>query len=472
MAVLPDYVSGTITVTQGDVNFTGTNTLWRTMGFREGDTVQLQGFTAIIKGTSEFGNPIDSNVAGQFVEPWPGQSGTFAYRMRFLPDGARFAGKSTNLIELLGNGILTNLAELGVEDGKVPVGNAAGQYELVDTSTFGLQDPNGTLAKFADLTLAARQIFQTDENGALKALALLANKFIYTDANKDLAQGDITPWAISMLGLTGTADRLAYLNAANTSALTPLTAFGRSVIGGANAAAVRTTLGLGTAATRDVGTSGSVIPILNAQNVWSAYQWFQLTGNGPLGINLRSTGNSGTVGDFNVSPVVRLQIPRGAFEDSNGGFGLIQYEENVGTSNQLVLRINGFSANRYWQLRDNGSAYALAGSWVNSSDGRLKTDIKNIVDPVEALKKLNGCTWTRLDTGTDGIGLIAQDAENAVPGCSQIIEKEKELPDGTKITDVLALDTGGVAAAVLVEACKVMIERIEQLESRISDLTA
>ncbi|MBK0020814.1 tail fiber domain-containing protein [Ochrobactrum sp. S46] len=116
--------------------------------------------------------------------------------------------------------------------------------------------------------------------------------------------------------------------------------------------------------------------------------------------------------------------------------------------------------------------YALAGSWVNSSDGRLKTDIKNIADPLEALKKLNGCTWTRLDTGTDGIGLVAQDAENAVPGCSQIIEKEKELPDGTKITDVLALDTGGVAAAVLVEACKVMIERIEQLENRISDLTA
>lgn len=458
MAVLPDYTSGTITLANGSTTVTGTGTMFQAAAFKAGDTLQIQNLTAVIAS-------VNSNTSLTLTAPWTGTSLTNApYRARYLPDGARVTAQTTTLIELLGNGVLTNLAELGVEDGKVPVGNAAGEYELADLVT----DPNDTLAKFAALTLAARQIFQTDENGALKALALLANKFIYTDANKDLAQGDITPWAISMLGLTGTADRLAYLNAANTSALTPLSAFGRSVIGGANASAVRTTLGLGTAATRDVGTSGSVIPVLNAQNVWSAYQWLQLNGNGPLGINLRSTGNSGTVGDFNVSPVLRLQIPRGAFEDSNGGFGLIQYEENVGTSNQLVLRINGFSANRYWQLRDNGSAYALAGSWVNSSDGRLKTDIKNIADPLEALKKLNGCTWTRLDTGTDGIGLVAQDAEKAVPGCSQIIEKEKELPDGTKITDVLALDTGGVAAAVLVEACKVMLSRIEELEVKLT----
>ena len=196
MAVLPDYVSGTITVAQGDVNFTGTNTLWRTMGFREGDTVQLQGFTAIIKGTSEFGNPIDSNVAGQFVEPWPGQSGTFAYRMRFLPDGARFAGKSTNLIELLGNGVLANLAELGVEEGKTPVGGPTGEYELVDTSTFGVQDPNGSLGKLAALILEANKALVTDANGNAQQInigtlgrALLA---LATGTNAQYVQGDGT----------------------------------------------------------------------------------------------------------------------------------------------------------------------------------------------------------------------------------------------------------------------------------------
>ncbi|OYR26128.1 hypothetical protein [Brucella pseudogrignonensis] len=95
--------------------------------------------------------------------------------------------QTTTLIELLGNGVLTNLAELGVEEGKTPVGNASGQYELKPTSGFGLQDPTGSLGKLASLTLAARQILQTDENGALKALALAANKFLRTDANGDLA---------------------------------------------------------------------------------------------------------------------------------------------------------------------------------------------------------------------------------------------------------------------------------------------
>ncbi|TCQ78031.1 endosialidase-like protein [Ochrobactrum sp. BH3] len=462
MAVLSDYTSGTITLANGSTAVTGTGTLFDVAKFREGDTLQIENLTAVIAS-------VDSNTQLTLTAPWTGTSLTDApYRARYLPDGARVTAQATTLIELLGNGVLSNLAELGVEDGKVPVGNAAGEYELHDY----LDDPNGTLAKFAALTVTARQIFQTDENGALKALALLANKFIYTDANKDLAQGDITPWAITMLGLTGTADRLPYLNATNTSALTPLTPFARSILDDANAAAVRTTLGLGTAATRDVGTSGSVIPVLNAVNTWSGLQRLQLDGNAPLGINMRSTANTGTTGSFNISPVLRLQIPRGGFGVSDGAYGQIQYEENVGTSNQLTININGFSSNRYWQFRDDGSAYALAGSWVNSSDGRLKTEVKNIHDPLEALKKLNGCTWTRIDTGANGIGLIAQDAEEAVPGCSQVSEKEKTLPDGTTITDVLALDTGGVAAAVLVEACKMMLERIEQLESRITELTA
>lgn len=49
----------------------------------------------------------------------------------------------------------------------------------------------------------------------------------------------------SLAWLTTAADRLAYTTAANTWAVTTLTAFGRSLIDDANSAAARTTLGLG-----------------------------------------------------------------------------------------------------------------------------------------------------------------------------------------------------------------------------------
>ena len=115
MAVLSDYTSGTITVANGSVDFTGTGTLWRAAKFREGDTVQLGGYTGVIAGTSLVDPLIESDTAGKFVDPWPGPSGTFAYRMRYLPDGARVTAQTTELIEMLGNGNLEALAALTPE---------------------------------------------------------------------------------------------------------------------------------------------------------------------------------------------------------------------------------------------------------------------------------------------------------------------------------------------------------------------
>ncbi|MBE0563594.1 MAG: hypothetical protein IH622_22640 [Ochrobactrum anthropi] len=197
MAVLSDYTDGTITVTNGSVDFTGTDTLWRSAAFREGDTVLLQGFTGVIAGTSDDDPLILSNTTGQFTEAWPGASGTFSYRMRYQPDNARFSAKSTALINLLANGILRGIADIGVEEGKLLIGNVAGLYDLIDKSELGTPDPNGSLGKLAALTLAARQILQTDATGALKAIALAANKAIVTDAN-----GDVTPIDLGTLGRT------------------------------------------------------------------------------------------------------------------------------------------------------------------------------------------------------------------------------------------------------------------------------
>ncbi len=239
MAVLSDYTSGTITLANGSTAVTGTGTLFDVAKFREGDTLQIQNLTAVIAS-------VNSNTSLTLTAPWSGTSLTDApYRARYLPDGARVTAQATTLIELLGNGVLSNLAELGVEDGKVPVGNAAGEYELKAATSLGMRDPNNSLAKLADLMLAARQILQTDESGALKAISLAANKFLRTDANGDLALSDLGAAAIALLNLSGTAeaDRLPYLTGANGAGLTPITAFARSLLDDPNPASMAVTLG-------------------------------------------------------------------------------------------------------------------------------------------------------------------------------------------------------------------------------------
>ncbi|MDL2202013.1 hypothetical protein QQF51_04930 [Brucella intermedia] len=226
MAVLSDYTDGTITVTNGSVDFTGTNTLWRSAAFREGDTVLLKGFTGVIAGTSDDDPLILSNTAGQFTEPWPGASGTFAYRMRYQPDNARFSAKSTMLINLLANGILRGIADIGVEDGKLLIGNVAGLYDLIDKSELGIQDPNGSLDKLAALTLAA-------------------NKFLNTDGSGNLTQSDITAAAVALMNLSGTAatDRMPYFTGENSAGITALSAFSRTILDDVDGAAMWLTMG-------------------------------------------------------------------------------------------------------------------------------------------------------------------------------------------------------------------------------------
>ncbi|WP_234838606.1 hypothetical protein [Sinorhizobium meliloti] len=76
----------------------------------------------------------------------------------------------------------------------------------------------------------------------------------------------------SIAGLTTVADRMIYTTASDVYATTALTPFARTILDDANAAAVQTTLGLGTAAVKNTGTSGDAVPLLNAANTWSAAQ--------------------------------------------------------------------------------------------------------------------------------------------------------------------------------------------------------
>jgi hypothetical protein len=129
MAVLSDYISGSISLTNGSVDFTGVGTGWLLAGFKEGDTI------IDITGATEYMGvvaTIDANGAGTLTKAWEGPTlADVAYRMRYQPDGARVSAQSRNLIEIMGNGNLQALAGLSGSANQVPMFTGPGAMTLV-----------------------------------------------------------------------------------------------------------------------------------------------------------------------------------------------------------------------------------------------------------------------------------------------------------------------------------------------------
>lgn len=187
MALLSDYTAGT--VSSSGLVITGTGTAWKTAQFREGDEFIADGWRMLVQSVdseTQLTLRANSGVQGSAL------SGA-SYRLRYMSDGSRSSAQARQLIDLLGgSGNLEALAGLVGESGKVPVFTGAG--------TMGLTDP-GT----------------PDPNGNLEALA----------------------------GLVSAPDVLAYFTDAGAAALADLTPFGRSILAGADAAAVRGILDVG-----------------------------------------------------------------------------------------------------------------------------------------------------------------------------------------------------------------------------------
>lgn len=128
--------------------------------------------------------------------------------------------------------------------------NGAGSYSLPAGSTItngdvsDASDLNTPLADIAADLNAARPIV-AGGTGATSASAARTNLGLAIGTNVQAYDATLT----SLAALGTAADRLAYTTGVDAWAETTLTAFGRSLIDDADAAAARTTLGLGAAAT-------------------------------------------------------------------------------------------------------------------------------------------------------------------------------------------------------------------------------
>lgn len=97
-----------------------------------------------------------------------------------------------------------------------------------------------------------------------------------------------------------------------------------------------------------------------------------LTGNVPTGLQLRALwASSGINGNYNISPVIKLKISRGGFSEDYA-FGSMQYEEYIGSHNQLMFKTDGFTTARFFYMRSDGGFYAQGS--INGSAKNFEID--------------------------------------------------------------------------------------------------
>jgi hypothetical protein len=198
----------------------------RAVDFNTSDKVTSGAFTFVEEGTAS------ADSGWVLSTPNPITLGTTALSFsQFSGAGQIEAGdgltKTGNTLNVGGGtGIVANADNVALE------GQALALHNLAT---------NGLFARTGAATVAARSI-------ATSGTGISATNGNGVTGNPTLA---LTAALSSVGGLTPAADRIAYYTGASTAVLTTLSSFGRSLIDDADAAAGRTTLGLGTIATQN-----------------------------------------------------------------------------------------------------------------------------------------------------------------------------------------------------------------------------
>lgn len=294
MALPADYISGTITLTNGSPDFTGAGTGWQAADFREGDILlgveDHAGQVYVIEA-------ITGNAAGTLTQAWAGTSGTYTYRMRYEWDSSRVSAQARAMVELLGNGNL---------EAEAAIDGTGGNWLSYFTGA-------GAKARTA-FTAKARAILSKENNGDVLAEIGAQPSGDYQPADSDLT-------AIAALTTT---------------------AFGRGLLTLANAAALRTAANAINKA-GDTGVGPLIGSTLDFQTI--------VTGNYDRFGNFRvqSPRSSGTPGNTNYS---------GGYEAWIGNTSLgfaISAAERVGTESLAILNVRGGGNQAYFEFVQNGA---------------------------------------------------------------------------------------------------------------------
>jgi hypothetical protein len=132
------------------------------------------------------------------------------------------------------------------------------------------------------------------------------------------------------------------------------------------------------------------------------------------------------------------------------------YAVNMGLDPDNVLRIGGWSASSNRFQMDMSGNLTMAGNVTAYSDVRLKENVITVSNALGLVGKMRGVTYTRKDTGEDGVGVIAQEMLEVMP---QVVQQ------GIGDDDTLSVAYGNLVG-VLIEAIKELEARVAELEGK------
>jgi hypothetical protein len=132
------------------------------------------------------------------------------------------------------------------------------------------------------------------------------------------------------------------------------------------------------------------------------------------------------------------------FQNGPSSGGMVSIGHALGSSDVDLLYLT-YDNQRVWCVDQDGAVFA-------TSDARAKRDIQPLTGPLEALKKIQGVSYTSREGGRRRMGVLAQDVEAVFP------EAVRTDPEGRKALVYEEL------IGVLVEAVKELTARVEVLE--------
>ena len=209
------------------------------------------------------------------------------------------------------------------------------------------------------------------------------------------------------------------------------------------------------------------------------------TGGGTLTGPLTINANLGVSGSLGVTTVNAQSINTGDVSlnsvytgsqyysqilksDVGGYINFLQMYHTPSVETGVAFAVGFPGSYVTWKMTNTGNAFAVNGAWVDSSDGRVKKNQRDITNALSKVSKLMGKTFWRADSPNMGdkkvyqAGLIAQEVRAVLPEAVEFTGPPPDCdPEGE---DFLAMNYNAVTA-LLVNAINELAARVIQLEN-------